>query len=263
VSSWDGQAAWTGDRVRREVFFFSGAGCELHGSLYAAAGTTEASQGLVVCSSWGTEADRSDRLAHVLALSMAEFGGAGLVFHYPGYGDSRGELSSLTMAALADAATAAAAEAASRQRAGRWLLAGFSLGASVACLAAQRAGADGLLLVQPALAPGAYFRELERLASRVTLGTGASELVAFGYPLPRAILDSAAEDDASVASALREFGGTKTVVRHEAPDAAAELPADVEVVTVPGTWRFGTKDHPELTQGAVRWLEQTTRAAAA
>ena len=263
MSRWDDERTWADDHVRREVFFFEGAGCELHGSLYAATGVTDASQGLVACSSWGAEADRSDRLTHALALAMAELGGVGLVFHYPGYGDSRGDLASVTMEALADGAAAALAEAGSRQPAATWLLAGFSIGASVACLAGARAGADGLLMVQPALRPGAYFRELERVARRVTLGTGSSETFAFGYPLPRRILDSAAEEDEAVARALRGFDGTKTVVCHEAPDPTPELPADAELVTVPGTWSFGGKDHPELTQAAVRWLRQTTGAAAA
>jgi alpha/beta superfamily hydrolase len=263
VSRFGEEGTWAGDRVRREVFFFAGAGARLHGSLYAAAGPGTARQGLVMCPSWGVEADRSDRLVHALALAMAELGGAALVFHYPGYGDSEGDLEGMTTGTLAEAATAAAAEARARQPAERWVLGGFGYGAAVACMAAAGASADALLLVQPALRPGAYFAELERKARRVTLGSGGSETVAFGYPLPRAILERGADEDAVVATALEEFAGRTAVVRHESPAPDVQLPAGADVVTAPGTWQFGSKDHPELVQGATRWLERAVSEAAA
>jgi alpha/beta superfamily hydrolase len=263
ASGWENHGTWTGDGVRREVFFFAGAGCELYGSLYAADGVADARAGLVVCPSWGVEADRSDRLVHALALAMAELGGVGVVFHPPGYGDSDGDLSSVTMDALAAAAVAAVEEARSRQPAKAWVLAGFSIGASVASLALERAGADALLMVQPALQPAAYFGELARIARRVTLGTGASETVAFGYPLPARILESGIEADAAVAKALDDFKGRKAVVRQATSTPEADLPASVELVTAPGAWRFGAKEHPELARTALGWLERTSRAAAA
>jgi thioesterase domain-containing protein len=166
------------------------------------------------------------------------------------------------MEALAEAAAAAVAEARARQPANAWVLAGFSLGASVACLALGRAGVDGLLMVQPTLRPSAYFGELARIARRVTLGTGTSETVAFGYPLPDRILDSGTEADAAVAKALRNFKGRGAVVRQATSTPEEELPPGVELVTASGDWRFGAKEHPELTQSALGWLEQTTGAAA-
>jgi hypothetical protein len=258
-SGWDDAGRWVGDGLRREVFFFRSRGVDLYGSLFAA---TEPSRpvGLVACNSWGVEADRSDALQRSVAFAMAKLGGAGMVFHYPGYGDSYGELASVDLGDLTQAATDAVAAAAERAPGISWILAGFMVGASVASLAQRQVGTERLLLVQPALRPGTYFRWLGDHGRRNPLRFGIVEGMAYGYPLPRRILERAQEADAAVRSAIEEFEGEGVVIRDEAPaDEAPDLAPDrFERVSVAGAWRFGSLNHPKLAAATVAWLDRAT-----
>jgi hypothetical protein len=256
---------WVGEGLRREVFFFDSRGVRLYGSLFAA---VEISQpfGVVACNSWGVEADRADPLQRSVALEMARRGGAGLVFHYPGYGDSYGDLAALDLTGLTEAAIDAHAEAARRCPDVAWTLAGFMLGAAVACLAQQHVGVERLLLVQPTLRPGGYFQWLSERTQPIAPGPSPRELLkvgttpgmAYGYPIPRRIAESAAEADMAVDAALGAFDGGGAVVRQEKP-AADPVPGRFEEIEVPGTWRFGSLDHSQLAKGAVGWLDRLTR----
>lgn len=244
--------AWVGDGLRRECFFFESAGERLYGSLYAAASPSRA-EGVVVCNSWGFEANQCDRAKHSIALAAARVGGTGLAFDYAGFGDSGGEPEGATMAGLAANALDALSAAAERSRGSRWTLAGLMLGASIAALAAPRAEVERLLLVQPALRPSHYFRRLERSGARAATRVPARAGTAYGYPLPRRILDASAEADAAVAAALEQFTGEGAVVRHEEPQPAA-LPQRFEDLTVPGRWRFGARQAPSLAEASNSWL---------
>lgn len=263
---WAEAAKWEGDGLRREVFYFRFRDVELYGSLYAAAEVSRRF-GVVCCNSWGVEGDRTDPLQRSVALTMAELGGAGLVFHYPGYGDSFGSLSQLDLADLVDAACAAAEEAQRRCPGLDWMLAGFMLGASVACLARRRLEANRLLLVQPELRPGAYFQRLsttsEQLAPgsspRAMMEVGTAPGMAYGYPIPRRILDNGTEADAAVAAALSDFDGEGAVVRHREPEEEdGGVPERFERVLVRGVWRFGTQHHPALAKATAEWLDRHT-----
>jgi alpha/beta superfamily hydrolase len=263
-SSWSDASTWADDGLRREVFFFRGGGTELYGSLFAA---VEPSRplGLVACASWGVEADRTDPLLRSVALSAARLGGAALIFHYPGYGDSFGDLADARLDDLSATATAAVEEASRRCPGLSWILAGFMLGASVACLAARPSAAEGLLLVQPALRPSAYFERLAKDRRSLSPGTGPSlEMMepgsasgmAYGYPVPRRIVECAADADRAVEAALAAFGGGGAIVRHERPKVSPPLPPDIEQLVVRGAWRFGSQNNPDLASAATDWLDR-------
>jgi hypothetical protein len=246
--------AWVGGGLRREVFFFPSEGVRLYGSLYASAAPTRP-LGVVVCGSWGVEAERSGRLAHGLALSAARQGGAGLVFHYPGFGDSYGDAAGVTMEGLAAAAADARAEAERRSGASDWFLAGFTFGAAVACMAQSLTRARGLLLLQPALSPSAYLADLGKRARRSFSETSGAGM-AFGYPLPERLVSSSRAADAAVERALSLFRGDGVAIRYEAPTAQEPiaLPESIERLAIPGTLRFGAMDQPHMARTAARWL---------
>jgi hypothetical protein len=266
---WSDASRWRGDGLHREVFFFPSSGTELYGSLYAAAEPSRPF-GVVACGSWGVEADRSDPLVRSVAIGMAKLGGAGLVFHYPGYGDSYGDPSAVEPIDFCEAARDAVAEATRRRPEFTWILAGFMLGASVACLAQGTAGLDTLLLVQPALRPSAYFARFAEGTGPLAIGSGripsgaqrksAMEVgstpgFAYGYPVPA----NAARCDAEVVTALEAFDGRAVVIRHAKPEDLDPAAERFEQIVVPGAWRFGAQNHPRLAEASVEWLDRSTR----
>ncbi len=256
MSRWDDAAAWSGGGLRREVFFFGAEPDQLYGSLYSAQSPSRP-DGVVVCASWGYEADRTERLAHHVALSAARLGGAGFVFHYPGHGDSHGAfLGDATMESLARAGAAAIEEASRRRPEVAWFAGGLMIGAAIACLAQHLAPTAGkrLLLIQPALSPSVYFAGLAQSTQRVTLGPGRIRDMSFAYPLPKRILEAGPEADRPVREALAAFDGEGTVVRCATPVGDDPLLERFGEVTVEGAWRFGMKDCPSLEGGVVEWL---------
>jgi alpha/beta superfamily hydrolase len=258
MKGWPDCATWTGDGLRREVFFFDSRGTRLYGSLYAGLDPARPI-GVVACSSWGAEADRSDPLVRSVALAMARLGGAAMVFHYPGYGDSCGDLASVGLSDLTEAACDAIAEASRRRPGTTWIVAGFMFGASVACLARQRLAKGELLLIQPALQPGRYMRWLAEHSKRQPLRYGVTEGMAYGYPVPRRMLDRAPELDAEAEAALASLEGEATVVRYPEPAEDGSIPARFERVEAPGSWRFGATLDPGLVEAAAGWLERRVK----
>ena len=261
MSHWEDAGTWTGDGIRREVFFFDSGGTQLYGSLYSALEPSR-SVGVLACSSWGVEADRSDPLVRSVALAAARGGGAAMVFHYPGYGDSYGDLASVAMSDLIDAVVHAHEEASRRRPHIEWLLAGYMFGAGVACMAQARVDSSGLLLVQPALRPGGYLKWLADHGRRKPLRFAISEGMAYGYPLPSAILRRAAEIDAAAEEAIAALDVEATVIRHVRPAEQDALPEDFDLVEVEGNWRFGATLHPELVEGAAVWMDRRAREVA-
>lgn len=251
LCGWSEAAAWRGGGLRREVFFFRSGGQRIFGSLCAA--SLSPRSGIVICPSWGVEADRSNELMHRLAYATAALGGAALTFHYPGYGDSEGDLSDETMQSLTAAAADAVDEAERRAPGVDWALAGFTFGASVACLAQRERPACDLLLLQPELCPGAYFREIVRKTKRSSFGKDLERL-AFGYPVPETMLDRSDETDAAVEAALAGFEGEGFVAAYETPGRLDLLPDSFQRVKVPGVWRFGSRKQPGLGEAALDHL---------
>jgi hypothetical protein len=213
------------------------------------------------------EADRCDPLQRSVALEMARLGGAGLVFHYPGFGDSYGELAGVGLADLSDAASDAVAEAARRCPGLTWILAGFALGGSVASLAQRRAAVKLLLLVQPSLRPGSSFQQLverRRPGAHASIPgepmeVGTTPGMVYGYPIPARIAANPEASDEAVASALEGFEGEGTVIRHVKPQDSEPVPDRFRRCDAPGTWRFGSQNNPKLAKAAVEWLDQRTR----
>jgi hypothetical protein len=263
MSRWSDAATWVGDGLRREVFFFPSGGELLYGSLFAA---TEPSRryGVLACNSWGVEADRSEPLLRSVSLETARRGGAGMVFHYPGYGDSHGDLAGLDLDDLSRAVVDAAAEAERRCPGFTWVLAGFMFGASVAALARRRLPGEPLLLVQPALRPGEYFRRLSQSSRPLAPGSAPREMMeadsdpsmAYGYPIPHRIAEQGAGADAAVAAALGEYAGRGAVVSHAKPQQPDFAPQRFERVEAPGTWRFGSQNNPRLAKATTEWLDR-------
>jgi pimeloyl-ACP methyl ester carboxylesterase len=257
---WGDTERWVGEDLRREAFFFASGGGRLYGSLYAAA-QGDAASGVAICNSWGFEGNQCDRTMHRLALEVARGGGAALIFHYPGFGDSPGEPAETTMEALTEATADAVAEASRRLPGTSWTLAGLMFGAAVAALAAQRAAVERLLLVQPELQLSRYFARLERSARRAAVRVPARAGNAYGYPLPHRILAAAAEIDAAVAQALADFDGQGAVVRYAEPPGSEAVPTRFEDVTMEGRWRFGARQSPYLAETAARWLSEPAAEA--
>ncbi|HEU5142039.1 MAG TPA: hypothetical protein VFU04_02665 [Solirubrobacterales bacterium] len=271
MSQWDESSTWEGHGLRREVFFFSSRDVQLYGSLFVA---SEPSRpfGLLACGSWGVDADRTDALLRSAALAMAKLGGAGLVFHYPGYGDSYGDLAEVDLDDLRDAAVDAASEAARRCPELDWILAGFMFGGSVASLARSHTAGEQLLLVQPALRPGSYFRTLAKRSEPLAPGptpremmtSGSTPGMAYGYPVPARVRERADEADAEVAAALAGFDGEGTAIGYplrerEEPEP---LPERFGRIEVPGRWYFGAENHPRLAAAVAAWLDERTAGEA-
>ena len=253
MGRWDELDSWAGEGLRREVFFFQSGGAGLYGSLHVADPQAR-SFGVVMCNSWGIEADQANRLIYPLAVSVARAGGAALVFHYPGFGDSGGDPGELTIDSMAAAAAAAVEEGRRRLPGTAWMLAGFMLGASVACLAAETARADALLLVQPSLRPAEHFDGLIDKAKRLAAISRSGDDAVFGYSLEDAMLASARKAEPAVAAALGAFAGPGAVVRCSSPPAAGAGPPRFERIEVDGTWRFGTRETMGLDTAAGRWI---------
>lgn len=251
-------ALWVDGGIRREAFFFGPADEPLYGALYASDPPSRRF-GVVVCSSWGFEAARTDRLAHSIAFEMARLGGAGIVFHPPGYGDSHGDLGAATMQSLAGAAVAAVEEASRRLPGTEWILVGLMLGASIACLARQSTDVDRLLLIQPALSPSEYFGYLARCAQQFVLRDGPVDF-AFAFPLPRRLLDAGPENDRAVQAAVDAFDGEGMVVNYAEPDGDDPATREFVRVTVPGAWRFAAVEYSDLQAATLEHLDRATKA---
>ncbi len=256
MSRWGESESWVGENLRREAFFFPSRGDELYGSAYAPP-SSDPPLGMVFCNSWGFEGNQASRIGHWVSYGLALAGAVGFSFHYPGFGDSHGDLAAATLDRLAAAAVDAAGEAARRFPGTRWVLVGPMLGASVAALAADRgAQAERLVLVQPALRPSEYFERLER-ASRRSLGNPPSaQGYAYGYPLGEALLESAAAGDAAVDAALGGFDGDGIAIAYETPADLPGVPSRFEQRRAPGVWRFGKEDTPELIRATSAWLRK-------
>jgi alpha/beta superfamily hydrolase len=253
MGRWDELDSWAGEGMRREVFFFRSGGVDLYGSLHAADPQAR-SFGVVMCNSWGIEADQANRIIYPLAVSVARAGGAALVFHYPGFGDSDGEPDAVTIDSMAAAAGAAVEEGRRRLPVAAWMLAGFMLGASVACLAADPARADALLLVQPSLRPAEHFDELIGKAKRLAAISRSGDEAVFGYSLEHALLSSARKAEPAVAAALGAFAGPGAVIRCSSPSVTDDMPTHFERIEVDGAWRFGTRETMGLDTAAGGWI---------
>jgi hypothetical protein len=232
--------------IRRELFFCSGED-SVFASLYGGEPASPG-PGLVVCPSWGHELRQTLNLCHSLARRLALAGGAGLVLHWPGHGDSGGEPQDTDVVAMAAAASGGLQEARRRAPLALWGLAGVRLGAAAVALAADTADAESLLLIEPSLDSKAFFAELQRASRRASLGARhGREGWAFGHPLPR--LDRRHD----VASALAGFRGRVACLAYET-GPIDPLAVGLEVIRVPGSWeQTKSSTNPRLVDAALDW----------
>jgi hypothetical protein len=232
------------DGVRRSVFFFRSENDLLYGSLYAAA-PMRTPAGIVICPAWGWESLWMNDGLHVLAREAAAAGGAALLFHWPGHGDSEGAPEDASLDRMVQAARDAAATAHAQAAGTAWSFAGVRLGAVAAARAAASAGADRLLLVQPVLNPAVWLGEMDRLA-----GGTAGDWVA-GFPVSERVRRAA---EHAPAEDLQAFGGRVAVACYETM-APLSLPEKSIIRKVPGDWRRRIRsDHLPLFEAAAGLL---------
>jgi hypothetical protein len=244
---WGGSAVLVDSGLRREVFFLFSQGEDLFASLYRQVGGT--GPGLLVCPSWGFEMAHTLDLCHELARSAARAGGAGMVLHWPGHGDSDGDIRTADVWRLAAAATDALTEGRSRSGVARWGLAGVRVGAAAAWLVARAVPVDHLVLIQPALNPAAFLRDLQQRAWGAGLDRGRQGW-AFGEQLP----DPASWPDLSLAEPNERVPGKGACIRF-ADDPPVGVPSGLDQVVVQGSWRRGLlSEYRELLQPATSWL---------
>jgi hypothetical protein len=260
MNPWDDASSWEGDGVRREVFLFASGTDELYGSMYGSV-EPRAEIRLVICTGWGHDFIQLNELNHLIALGVSRLGGAALLFHPPGLGDSTGSMRTLTVQAHAAAALDAAAEAARRTGLEGWGFVGVKLGASSAVLAAVQAEASLLAMIDPALDLPSHFEQLRRRARRLALGQ-MDDRTLFGHPLPEA-----AEFDLPARSpleALGGFAGRSGIIRWSHPPTR-EFPEGPEAVVVPGSFSNppGPKEQVTLSAAAVQWIGAPIGAEAA
>jgi hypothetical protein len=255
VGEWADAAVWIGGGVRREVFHLPSGGDLLYASLYISESAHRGPR-LVVCPPWGSELVKTQGLCHRLARSLVDRGGAGVVFHWPGQGDSTGVPEEVNLDRLAEAVIDVLGGMVDRTGGDRWGLAGVRLGGAAAALAATSGGAAMLVLVEPVLDPPAHVNEVLRSARRARLRRDGEPGWAFGHPFP-AGLGYARQD---VASAASSFTGRRAVVRYGA--GGPPSPSGFDTLIVKGSWRSGSlRDHETLARAAADWAAGTDVAA--
>jgi hypothetical protein len=229
--------------LRREVFCFPSGGDSLYGSLYSGA---DPDLGLVVCPSWGWEMGDTLDACHRLARGLALMGGASLVLHWPGYGDSTGDSTAAATGTMEDAARNALVELRDRASPARLGVAGIRLGASVAAMLAPPA--DALLLLQPVLDPDRFVEALRRL-SRTAAGERHTADWAFGHPVPEAVPTTV-----DVTGSLNRFRGRGALFAYEGGDGDLAS-IGLERVPVNGNWRRHD-GHAGLADAGLVWLRR-------
>ena len=113
-----------------------------------------------------------------IARALAEDGIAALRIDYRGAGDSSGSSLETTLASMIEDAVAAADHLRNDLGCERVALAGLRLGGAVALLAAERARADAVVVMEAVVDGAAYVRELRRrqaIRRMLTKGKGAAD----------------------------------------------------------------------------------------
>ncbi|HEX9236520.1 MAG TPA: hypothetical protein VF972_09605 [Actinomycetota bacterium] len=260
MNPWADASSWEGDGLRRHVFFFNSGTERLYGSLYAAI-DARTDVRLVICTGWGHDMLQLNDLDHHLALGIARLGGAAVLFHPPGHGDSTGSIADLTVQQHVAAALDAGEVAAKVVGSDGWSFCGVRIGAAVAALASLDGGGRLLPMIEPVLDLPRHFEALRRRARRVSLGRGDDDIL-FGHPLPtRAETTPPGRDPAEGVS---RFPGPAAAIRFS--DSPAEvLPEGLDVVEVPGRFSNppGPREQATMASAAVRWIAEAAMAGVA
>jgi alpha-beta hydrolase superfamily lysophospholipase len=230
----------------RDVAFIGSGDVRVYASLYGPA-SSRASEGVVICNSWGAEVALAVDASHRLASTLADGGIASVLHHPAGHLDSGGDPREVTLQDLVDAAVASTALLRERFHVERVSLVGFGLGAAVAALAAGKVDARAVILLEPALDPAAFFAEQQRGGARGALGRG-TRAAPFGHALPDAIPGE--EVTGQVRQAL---AGRSAVAFRFVASARTPLPTGVREVVVPGS-RAGRRWPQRLVEPAAAAL---------
>src|SRR5947207_8334695 len=110
---------WPRHPSDRRVAYFASRGRRLYASMYAATRPRNG-VGIVICPSRGFEMASLLGFGHDVARTWAGLGGAGLLYHPPGLGDSEGTLEDLSQEDLEEAAVDAARTASDLLPSFRW-----------------------------------------------------------------------------------------------------------------------------------------------
>jgi alpha-beta hydrolase superfamily lysophospholipase len=177
-------------------FYFGGSSRPLFGVLHDARGARRR-PGVVVCPPFGQEALRAHRSLRELASRLAEAGFPALRFDYGGSGDSAGEPEDARLEGWVEDAVVAIGEVRESTGEPRVVLAGLRLGASVAALAARRAGgADALVLWEPVVDGVSHLAELRRAHAAWMRdhapGAALSPDEVLGFPFPAGLVSDLA-----------------------------------------------------------------------
>jgi hypothetical protein len=261
MNPWANLSLWQGDGVRRVLFNFNSGPDALYGSLYAAM-EPERDLRLVICPGWGFDFFQMNDLMHALALGVARLGGAAVLFHPPGHGDSRGSIEELTVDRNVAAAIDAAAEGQRHAGGDTWDFAGIRIGAAVASLAAASASGRLLPLIDPVLDLPVHFEAITRRAKRLSLGRPDAPSL-FGHPLPkRAMAELPARSPREAVSA---FGGVAATIHFADDVVERDLGDRVEDVSIPGKLSNPAKleEQEALADAALQWIRSSTAARVA
>jgi pimeloyl-ACP methyl ester carboxylesterase len=134
------------------------------------------SSGVVICSPFGSEHIRNYRNQFLLAAKLSERGMAVHRFDYAGTGLSEGEPSRVTFDGIVDDAIRAAERLAEVAQISQLAFVGLRLGGLVAAFAASRVPGAPVVLWQPCVDGGTFFREILRwLPAEDRIGVDVSD----------------------------------------------------------------------------------------
>jgi alpha-beta hydrolase superfamily lysophospholipase len=236
--------------VRRQPLYFGEGADALFGWYHRAERTIRRDVVAVVCAPIGPEYTRSHRTVRHLADRLARAGVPTLRFDYHGVGDSAGdEHDPDRVGDWKRSIVAAVREARRLSRCERVVLIGVRLGATLAALEAQEAGADLLVLWNPVVKGRSYVRELQAIAMTARNGPAESldGLESAGFRVASEALDALRRIDLTAGAfpaATRvllvgrdDFAADGALPRHLAKEGIEH-----DVITVPG-WNAMMADH--------------------
>jgi pimeloyl-ACP methyl ester carboxylesterase len=227
--------------------------------------------GVVICAPWGFEESCVHRALRHWAEALAAAGYAALRFDYDGTGNSVGsDADSGRLQSWVSSIEYAAAEMRALSGAQHIVLAGVRIGGTMAMAAAERVGADGLILFAAHASGRLYARELRAFGRLMRAADDdlpneqpeAVEQVA-GF-----MLSAATMRELSVLDPLANNLGVNAALVVPRDDVAADLTiadrlegqgAEVERASVPGYGKMMVDAHESLPPSAVidvsvRWL---------
>jgi hypothetical protein len=236
-------------------FFAESLGLRLYAALYLPKAPPV--MGVVICPSWGLEANHEVQWSHRLAHQLAERGLAATIVQWPGTEDSEGDADDATTDSLVQAGLDVRLAVQDHCQPSDWAVVGVRVGAAPAALLAGALDAHRLLLVQPVTDLRRHFDDMERSARRAQLGAAISPGWAHGHPLPAGLRDP--DDAARVQAAITARRDRTAVVQYRG-SAREPLTEGVRVIRVRGTWSHARYvDHWRLRDAGVRWLLRSIR----